>query len=1021
MSMISDKVHILLCGYYFHGNTGDDLLMESITKALSKYGDVEVVNGFDRGKIDWCDLLVIGGGSHIRATSIGPHELAQYAKKTGKKIIYYAQTIEEGHPLFKEHLALADLITVRESESRRVVERNGFRAVLSSDPIFKRRKHTIGFSFRRWVTEPADIEEKLASMLDNLSKDFDVISIPYTPNDTDTESDTAFHEHIIQRMSYKPKHCNYDEAIKSIDLLIGMRLHALISAVNVGKKVLAIDYDAKVGRIFADLAMGDLVVSYNDVEKIPDLVRNKIYKVAALAQREKVNEALIAKMCADIKRAPVPHISAVMYTHNLAYCIKKAIDSIVDQTIKDWELIVIDDGSIDNTGDIVVQYHDARIKYFNFGHNGVGFSRNVANLLCRGEMICVTDPDTISMPDRFETLLGEMKRVNADVLYSSLCYLKSDGESTILESQPFVDETLRISDYIYHSTVAYKPEVAIKCPYNEDHEISADYHMYLKASDSGYNFHYVEKPLIIHLSQDEQYFTSKKSLDAAKCINEHPIVSVIIPTCNRPEFLKEALQSVMSQTYRNFEVIVINDGGKDVSDVIKSLDGNEKIVYLTHENKKGPSAARNTGLKAARGKYIAYLDDDDIYYPNHIQTLISCLERNNYDVAYTDSIQARQSLINDRYVTTDKSLMYNHDFNRERFLVGNYIHIISIVHKRNLLEDVGYFDEELETQEDWDLCIRLSRKCDFFHIKSATAEFRMRDDKTNSTYIKRADFLRTLKLIYQRYSHLVTNTAILEAQKDVEESLAVEVAIRQLPSEDLVEKIDRYIKKKDQQINNLNNLLRDKDVYIGNLEALVQDRIAHIRNLEALVQDRIAHIGNLEVLVQDRIAHIRNLEALVQDRIAHIRNLETAPEVKDRLVELVEQIQAKDVCIQNIEYELDMIKHSRVWRFAEALRALVYIKILGYFPLLQQSALTISGAGFPVFYQKAKRRMKKHLRQFNKLLGISDGPPSESVPLKNMDAKIYVQLSEFKMKANQETVKMKLRTIIEEIEKKRGL
>jgi polysaccharide pyruvyl transferase WcaK-like protein len=433
--MVSDKVHILLCGYYFHGNTGDDLLMESITATLSKYGDVKVINGFDPEKIDWCDLLVIGGGSHIRATSIGPHELAQYARKAGKKIIYYAQTIEEGHPLFKEHLALADLITVRDSASKRVVERYGFRAILSSDPIFKRKRHTIGFSFRRWVSEPIGIEEKLASILDNLSRDFDVVSIPYTPNDTDTESDTAFHEHIIQRMHHKPELYTYVEAIEKIDLLIGMRLHALISAINAGNKTLAIDYDAKIGRIFSDLSMGDLVVSYGDVEKIPDLVRNKIFRADALAQREKVNEALIAKLCADIKGEPIPQISAVMCSHNQADCIKKAIESVIDQTIKDWELIIIDDGSVDNTGEIVSHYSDVRIKHFNFGHNGLGFSRNIGNLLSRGKIICVADPDSISTPERFASITKEMEQTKADVIYSSLFFSKPDGEKELIVSQ----------------------------------------------------------------------------------------------------------------------------------------------------------------------------------------------------------------------------------------------------------------------------------------------------------------------------------------------------------------------------------------------------------------------------------------------------------------------------------------------------------------------------------------------------------------------------------------------------------
>ena len=243
------------------------------------------------------------------------------------------------------------------------------------------------------------------------------------------------------------------------------------------------------------------------------------------------------------------------------------------------------------------------------------------------------------------------------------------------------------------------------------------------------------------------------------------MVSIIIPTCDRPGFLKEALQSVLSQTYKNFEIIVINDGGEDVSEDINSLENSGKIIYLRHEDRRGPSAARNTGLKAARGKYIAYLDDDDIYYPNHLETLVVFLERNNYKVAYTDSYQVFQTWITDRYVTTDKKITYSYDFDRQKFLISNYIHIINIVHRREILDEIGLFDEGLETHEDWDMCIRLSQKYDFYHIKAVTAEFRTRDDMSSATNIKRVDFLRTLKLIHKRYSHLVTDPNILEAQK----------------------------------------------------------------------------------------------------------------------------------------------------------------------------------------------------------------------------------------------------------------
>ena len=452
---VSNKVRILLCGYYFQGNTGDDLLMGSIVETLSRHGEVKVTSTetFDVELLNWCQLLVIGAGSLITPRGIGGYRHAKYAKENGKKVVYYSQTIEEGHPQFREHIARADLITVRDSESKRVVEANGFRAVLASDPIFKTEKRTIGFSFRRWVNEPPDIVERLASMLDNLARDYEILSLPYTKNITDTESDTAFHGKIIENMKRKPKEVDYIDGIEKLDLFIGMRLHALINAINIGKVVMAIDYDAKVRRIFSDLAKKDFVVSYEDLEKIPYIVRNDIFRIDKLAWREKVNEALVARICADIEGNFQVKVSIVMPTYNMGRYLKEAVDSILAQTISDWELVLIDDGSTDDTRELVESYKDRRIKYYNFGHNGIAFSRNIGNLLSRGEIIVVADSDDLNLPDRLEVTCQEMEKSNADIIYSSMFHFDNSGKKELVPSHPFSGERLKDGNFIYHPTV----------------------------------------------------------------------------------------------------------------------------------------------------------------------------------------------------------------------------------------------------------------------------------------------------------------------------------------------------------------------------------------------------------------------------------------------------------------------------------------------------------------------------------------------------------------------------------------
>lgn len=121
-------------------------------------------------------------------------------------------------------------------------------------------------------------------------------------------------------------------------------------------------------------------------------------------------------------------------------------------------------------------------------------------------------------------------------------------------------------------------------------------------------------------------------------MNYSPLVSVIIPTFNRPDLLKNAVKSVLLQTMQDFELIVINDGGENVQGLLSSLFSEEKIKFINLDVNKGRSFARNAGLELSKGKYVAYLDDDDIYYSDHLEKLVFFLENNiDYKVAYSES------------------------------------------------------------------------------------------------------------------------------------------------------------------------------------------------------------------------------------------------------------------------------------------------------------------------------------------------------------------------------------------------
>lgn len=244
------------------------------------------------------------------------------------------------------------------------------------------------------------------------------------------------------------------------------------------------------------------------------------------------------------------------------------------------------------------------------------------------------------------------------------------------------------------------------------------------------------------------------------------VVSVIVPTYNRPDLLKEALESILAQTYRSFEIIVVNDGGQDVEAVVSSLDrGAHVLTYVRHPRNRGLAAARNTGLRLARGKYVAYLDDDDRFYPDHLETLVTFLEHSEYRVAYSDAWRVHYVKEGDRYVARSKDLPYSYDFNANALLVSNYFPVLTVVHERACLNQCGMFDETLTTHEDWDLWIRMSRTYPFAHVKRITAEFSWRTDGSTMTSRILPDFARTAEIIYRKYrAHAEAIPGLIEAQ-----------------------------------------------------------------------------------------------------------------------------------------------------------------------------------------------------------------------------------------------------------------
>jgi tetratricopeptide (TPR) repeat protein/glycosyltransferase involved in cell wall biosynthesis len=264
---------------------------------------------------------------------------------------------------------------------------------------------------------------------------------------------------------------------------------------------------------------------------------------------------------------------------------------------------------------------------------------------------------------------------------------------------------------------------------------------------------------------DVAHTIKQKSNHNVNKAQRSPLVSVILPTHNRPEMLATAISSILTQTMQSFEIIVINDAGTDVLPALEKFTGKGNIRHIVHDSNQGLAAARNTGIRAARGKYIAYLDDDDIFYPNHLETLTGFLESHDCRVAYTDANRALQHKTVDGFVTVKREVLHSRDFNYDAILVDNFIPVLCVMHEKDCLSLSGMFDESLPRHEDWDLWIRMSRQERFSHLPAVTCEFTYRPDSSGMTSSTLPLFLKTHTAVCRKHKGLAANKPLVQSNQ----------------------------------------------------------------------------------------------------------------------------------------------------------------------------------------------------------------------------------------------------------------
>lgn len=448
-----------------------------------------------------------------------------------------------------------------------------------------------------------------------------------------------------------------------------------------------------------------------------------------------------------------PLISVVMSVYNGEKYLQDAVDSILQQTFPDFEFLIINDGSTDSTSKMLEEFskRDNRIKTIENEHNiGLTSSLNKGIMMAEGKYIARMDADDLSLSSRLEKQLEFLEQNPSHIAVGSSFYQIDDKSKitsfvSVLSDDKKIKNCLKSQNWLCHGSVLMRKDIFWECGgYDERFKYSQDYDLWLRMSER-FRLSNIPEPLyywratlkaISKSNETDQKHDARLAVTEAenrRCTEitskGHPFVSVIVPTYNRPEMLKGTIESILSQTYKNFEIIIVNDNGVEVKDIVNNLNTNNKIRYFKHAQNEGLASARNTGILMSKGTHIAYLDDDDIFYPEHLETLVDFLMNNNFKIAYTDAYCRHLKKNGDSFEIINKDVPYSSDFDKRRFLFENYIPVLCFLQEKECLLDENLFDPKLKRTEDWDLWIRLSRKWEFAHIKKITCEFSIYEDK----------------------------------------------------------------------------------------------------------------------------------------------------------------------------------------------------------------------------------------------------------------------------------------------------
>jgi len=388
-------------------------------------------------------------------------------------------------------------------------------------------------------------------------------------------------------------------------------------------------------------------------------------------------------------------------------------------------------------------------------------------------------------------------------------------------------------------------------------------------------------------------------------VGEKNLISVIVRTKDRPDLLKCALQSLAEQTLKTIEVIVINDGGQCIADLIDVFSPSLTIRYQSFAKPQGRAIAANAGIYLAKGQWTAFLDDDDIYLPAGLQILA--------EAATDDKAVYYGRVLCYLYTEqADRRLFrtFGQPFQFELLAYENFIPIIGCLIPTSQLLSVGGIDENFDCFEDWDLFYRLAQTLKFSFVDDDVAEYRVTPKSFITTFRDDSKQLEGHVQFYRKHwitispdllgrMHQAVKTSHIpfEVSREVEpivrERNDIEAAMERAQDESekrrvYIERLERESEQRNDYIERLERESEQRNDYIERLERESEQRNDYIERLERESERRNEYIGRVEAECEQRNDYIERLERESERRNEYIGRVEAESEHRKQYIKRLE-------------------------------------------------------------------------------------------------------------------------------------